>query len=253
MPLIEQALPRFRRLLDEVSALSKALHFDSGNEQHFLALALNGAILEQARGIMIVLEQRNVTPAFILLRSLVEAVVDLYNLVNYRNYKKYMAYQFLKEKKRIFSFVQKKPKTDPWSVEFEACPTEVKTQFKQATKELKKFEKEKIKGKLLKHIHTEERFELAEQPNLRGIYMSLCQYSHNNIAALRERHRCETSSGPQVAYFRPPSDEDVEALLRPAARYVAESVTFLYQILCKSELGKVISRLKPMIEEIFPN
>src|SRR6266852_498610 len=98
MPLIEQALPLFRCLLDEVSALSKALRFDLGNEQHFLALALNGSVLEQARGIMTVLEQRNVTPAFILLRSFLDAVVDLFNLVDDGNYKNYMVYQFLKER-----------------------------------------------------------------------------------------------------------------------------------------------------------
>jgi len=49
------------------------------------------------------------------------------------------------------------------------------------------------------------------------------------------------------------SDEDVEVLLRPAARCVAESVTLLYQILGKSELEKVISRLKLMIGELFKN
>lgn len=78
-----------------------------GNEQHFLALALNGSVLEQARGIMTVLEQCNVTPAFILLRSFLDAVVDLFNLVDDGNYKNYMVYQFLNERKRIFSFVQK--------------------------------------------------------------------------------------------------------------------------------------------------
>jgi hypothetical protein len=244
MPAIEQILPLFRSLLEEVSALSKALRFDSGNEHHLLALALNGAVLEQARGIMVVLEQRNITPAFTLLRSLLEAVVDLFNLVDDRNYIEFMRSAWLDEKRRILSAATQTSDANPHLKEFANYLEDIHGHLKHVRAEI-----QQLKDRGIVPLTVAQRFERAKQSSLyRGPYWFLCHHSHNNIVALCERHFCETPSGIQVVYFMPPDEEDVQLLLDTAAVYVAESITLLYQLLGKTELERITLRLKEILD-----
>ena len=224
MPLIERALTLFRELLNEVRNLTKAFRFNPGNDQHLLAVSLHGTVLEHAQGIMILLDQQNVTSALTLLRSLMDAAIDLFNFVDDESYEKYMRYKSLEEQKRILKLMKEKPE-NLYSAGFAAHPREVDNQSRKVEEELKK-----LKGEGIKALTTEGRFKRAKQPDLRAPYWSLCLHSHNNIIALKERHLCQTPDGDQVVCFLPPSDEDVILLLDTAAGLVANSITLLPQL-----------------------
>lgn len=224
--LLKEALPRFRDLLDEVWAVSRTLRFDSGNQQHLLGVSLHGSILEYARGIMALLQNGDATCTFVLLRSLVEAAIDLFNLAADPRYMEFMHYAFLEQQHHLLEVAVQASNANPYLVEFSQNQTEVSAKLDQVRAEIRKLKKRGIKL-----LSARERFARAQQSHLyHGPYWDLCQHSHNNIAALERRHLRQTSNGFQIAYFSSPSDDDVILLLDTAAGLVANSIALLHQL-----------------------
>lgn len=228
MTLLEEALPRFRELLDAVLVSTKTLRFDSRNPQHIVAVSLHGSVLERARGIMTLLENRDATSAFVLLRSLLEASVDLFNLVADPKYVEFMHCALLNQQRRVLESGVRARAVNPYLAEFAEHSTDVQAALMRVRAELKELEARGVK----RPLKVSERFERASRLDLyQGPYAYLCWHSHNNINILEERHLQQTPSGLTVQYFRAAADDDVQLTLDTAAGLVANSIAFVYQLL----------------------
>ena len=243
MTLLEKALPHFRELLDVVLASTSVLSFTLTNPQHLLAASLHASILEHAHGIMILLRAGNPTCSLILLRSILEASVDLCNLAADPAYAEFMHCALLEQRRRVLAMaVQAAAKENPYLADFAEHQRDADTGLARVRDEIQQLE-----GRGIKPLSARERFQRAHRLGLyQGPYAYLCWHSHNNINILEERHLRQTSDRATIEYFRPPNDDDVVLALDTAAGLVADSTAILFQLLGgspRSELGNVTRRL----------
>jgi Family of unknown function (DUF5677) len=226
MTIAERALPYFRELIEAISVSTERLKL-STNAQHLLAASLHATIMEQARAIDTLMEGGNATGSFIVLRSLLEASVDLFNLISDPTYSEFMHSALLDQQQRILESLTDEDRSNPYLAEFfehwndaQAARTRVRTKLKE------------LKARDIKPLGIRERFTRANRLDLYKMpYAYLCWHSHNNINILEERHLQQTSSGFAIGYFRPPDDGDTELILDTTAGLIANSVSFLFQLL----------------------
>jgi Family of unknown function (DUF5677) len=114
LSLRERALPHLRELLNEAAAIAGRLRFDPNNRQHIISVALLGSILEQAHGILITLEHANGTSAFILLRSALEAHIDLYNIASNADYAETMHAALLDQQRLMIASANRRDSSNPY-------------------------------------------------------------------------------------------------------------------------------------------
>jgi Family of unknown function (DUF5677) len=241
MTLTESALPCFQGLIKAISASTEHLKFQSTNAQHLLAASLHATIMEHARAIDTLVESGNATGSFIVLRSLLEASVDLFNLVSDPTYSEFMHSALLDQQRRVLESLTEKDRSNPYLAEFlersddaQAALTRIHTKLKE------------LEAKDIKPLGIRERFKRANRLDLYKMpYAYLCWHSHNNINILEERHLQQTLTGIAITYSRPPDDHDVLRILEPSGMLIASSVDFLYQLLGipSSELAEVTAAL----------
>jgi hypothetical protein len=232
--LLEIALPQFRELLDTVLVSTSTLRFGCRNPQHLLAVALHGSVLGHALGIMTLLENRDAASALVILRSLLEASVDLFNLAGDPGYVEFMHCALLNQQRRVLESGVQADSVNPYLAHFAEHSTDLQAALTRVRAELKQLEARGIK----RPLKVRERFERASRLDLyQGPYAYLCWHSHNNINILEERHLKQTPSGLTIQYFRAATDDDVQLTLDTAAGLVANSVEFVYQLLGGAPAG----------------
>ena len=75
-----------KRAHDEFQPFSERIIFDKTHPLHRNAIALYGSIIELTGSIIVLLDRRMATGAPILLRAILEAYVDLVNLLKNKQY-----------------------------------------------------------------------------------------------------------------------------------------------------------------------
>ncbi len=225
--IAERALPCFQGLINAISVSTAHLKFLSTNAQHLLAASLHATIMEHARAISTLVESGNATGSFIVLRSLLEASVDLFNLVSDPTYSEFMHSALLDQQQYLLESLPDEDRSNPYLAEFfehwndtQAALTRVRIKLKE------------LKARDIKPLGIRERFKRANRLDLYKVpYAYLCWHSHNNINILEERHLQQTSTGFAITYSRSPDDHDVLLILDTSAGLIANSVAFLYQLL----------------------
>jgi hypothetical protein len=238
--LLEKALPHFRRLIQVVSDWTHGLKV-SANAQHLLAASLHASILEQTRAIEILLQNGNGTGAFIVLRSLLEAAVDLFNLVSDPMYAEYMHSALLNQQQRVLESASKSGESNPYLFEFVEHSSDVRAALTRVQTKLGE-----LKTRDIKPLEIRKRFDRAGRLDLyEGPYAYLCWHSHNNINILEDRHLQQTPSGFAITYLRPPDDGDVITIVDTTAGMITNSTSFLSQLLesPRSQIDPVIHAL----------
>ncbi len=244
MPLLTEGLLLFRDLLSEARRLTQEARLDSRNPQHLLAGSLHAAVLERARGVATLLEGGDAACAFVVLRSLLEASIDLFNVVDDPQYAEFMNAAFLDQKRRVLNAATQAASTNPYLSLFADPSIDIPANLSQVRGEIAD-----LKARGFPLLSVEQRFQRAKQLELyQGPYAYLCWQSHNNINSLEERHIVSTPAGVAVRYFAAPSDEDVLLALDTAGGILANSVSLLHQLANPSGWRTVTKDLTSKLE-----
>ncbi|WP_027665302.1 DUF5677 domain-containing protein [Rhizobium leguminosarum] len=195
-------------LIDLYNATIKhltSLKFDKRSEVHRTLVSLYATIIELTNSAIIIREGGAYTGMDILLRSAMEAHVDLINLANSNEYLKAMLAVYHKEWIKLAGDGVKGE--NPFLIYFKDNP-----------EALKKLEYHKAELKAFTDVSAipsnYDKFKAAGlEHEYRSIYNSLCNDSHNNIRALTSRHFRPREHGLDMVIFDKPTREDLAATL----------------------------------------
>lgn len=181
------------------------LRFNKGSEVHRTLISLYASILELTDSAITIRGSGRYTGMDILLRSALEAHVDLINLANNDEYLDAMLAVYHKEWIKLAGDGVKGE--NPFLAYFKDNPAaiEMLEQHKAALSEFNKTSTiptnyDKFKAAGLEHEY-------------RSIYNSLCNDSHNNIRALTSRHFRPRENGLDMVIFDKPTRDDLAATL----------------------------------------
>jgi hypothetical protein len=192
-------------LIDSFQVAEEALEtlkFDKSNEVHRVLVSLYASMLELAQSAIVLFEAKSHTGIDILLRSVVEAFVDIANLANTPAYIGVMQAEYHREWLKL---AKGGIDTDnPYLAYFRDNPAAV-AKLKDHESALRAISaKTPPRSKL-------EKFQAAGMEyEYRSIYNSLCNDSHNNLRALTARHfRKITEDEFEIVVFAQPNENDI--------------------------------------------
>ena len=161
----------------------KCLKFDKKHGLHLNIISLYGSIIELTSNCIILYDNGHFTSIPIIVRSILEAYVDLINLIKYPTYGYSMDLEYYYQWISLIEEALKKE--NPY--------LNLMAKSYLTNKALEKFkaEKKKLECKGYRKLHVSERFEKAEMTKeYKSVYNLLCCPTHNNIRSLIDRH-CE--------------------------------------------------------------
>jgi hypothetical protein len=225
---IPEMIAQYEAFAAEVHSVSKTLSFDRNDSQQLCAVSLHGTLLELSHGAVELLKIRHATCTPILLRTMLEAYVDLSNLVNDPDYVKRMGAAWYKQQLRLAKAALecRGDNDNPYLTDL-AGNEDLEKAIGKIESELTRLRCEG-QGKLT----IKERFTQAgEQHRYVSVYAHLCTASHNNLNVLEDRHIEGTANGHQVVYFRPIKACEAQMHIDTMAGLIANSLAFVNQLL----------------------
>jgi len=184
--------PFLETVSKELNSLLSDLKFDKDNPQHLYSICLYCSILSISQSCVLLITNNHLVSFPILLRSLVEAHVDLINSLKDPVYFKKMYLGYLGEKKRLFKNVKDNP-SNPF---FKTIISSM-----NLDEEIRKVEDEvnRIKSESIKQLSVWDRFlEACLEDIYQFVYWNLCLYTHNNARALERRHIKMTNDSYEI-------------------------------------------------------
>ena len=177
----ERLLKFIRKSHSEAVEYAKFIKFEKRNPQHVYSVALYCRVIGLTESCLILIEQKATVGLPVILRSLLEAFVDITNLIKNPDYVKNMDARSLAEWIKILD--EAGTGSNPFlSRIFES--DDLKTTLFDWRRDLHNFKKEK-RGPLTAF----ERFDMAgRQYEYHSVYNSLCAESHNDVRVLIGRH-----------------------------------------------------------------
>jgi hypothetical protein len=177
----EEVLNFLKKAHDDFQPLSVEIVFDKTHALHRTTIALYGSILELTGACILLIDRRLVTGAPILLRAILEAYVDLVNLIENARYGYNLEVAHLKEWLKLLN--EAKIGKNEYLADISKEPNLDSTIAKWTD------EKRKLEAKGYRALMIEDKFRLAGmEKEYRSIYNSLCSDAHNNLQALVGRH-----------------------------------------------------------------
>lgn len=243
MATLEECIDGLQELLDACIARAQDLRFELAASQQAAAMALLGTVLELAHNLVMLLRQRSNSSAKVILRSLLEAYVDLRNVTRDATYLKHLQAVQLDQDLRAFR-ESRKPvtSTNPYFRSFLANRQEAEKRAAECEAELGELKREGYGALTIR-----ERFELAgELERYSSVYYLLCQDSHHNLKALERRHFSLEGGKPVVLFFAEDDVEHVVAEGDAVAGIVANAVADTSRLLDGRErdLDRIGERLE---------
>jgi hypothetical protein len=174
-------MEKFRELVTHILDQFEHIKFDKSHPWHLDMVYLYCSIIEYADSLYKLLQQERIVAAPLLLRSMIEAFIDLKNLCNDQTYGYHLQSGNIKE----WLKVTKEARTleNPY-LDGLASADGFEVQISKWEEELQEYS-----AKGYPALNQFQKFEKADMVNeYRSLYNFLCSYSHNNIRALRDRH-----------------------------------------------------------------
>ncbi len=185
----------------EFQPLSVEIRFDKSQALHSHLMALYGSIVELTGSSIILIDRKLIAGVPILLRAILEAYVDLLNLIRDRKYGYQLHFSYIKEwlkllheaktgRSEYLMAISKEPSLDKTIAEWEG-------------------QKNQLEAAGYKGLSIERKFEAAGmEKEYRSIYNSLCSDSHNNLRSLIGRHIEVDKSEFSVVFYKAYTLED---------------------------------------------
>jgi hypothetical protein len=184
------------------------LKFDASHAWHRSMVCLYLAMVEYADVLVVMEKNEKAAGIASIVRSLLEAYVDLYNLSQDANYGYGLEFSYRKEWLRVAAEAERGTNRYLNGMSSAAGFLE---QIKQWQADVAASE-----GKGHRALNKEQKFALAGmEEEYRSIYNFLCSESHNNIRALSRKHIEIVGDPPkvQVVVLSPPGEDEEKDLL----------------------------------------
>lgn len=237
-------------LVSVVHKCSSAVRFMPIEQRHLYATTLHATVVELAAGCVRLLRRRDGTCSPLLLRSALEAYVDLHNLVDDPDYPDHMLAEWQYQRSRVLKSAVNRGADNPYLVNLAGNP-HLQQGLDEAEAELKRLSDDGH-GRL----RVRERFDrVGELDRYETVYAHLCWRSHNNLPALAERHIEVASDGSrEVAFFRPLGESTIQMYADTLARIVANSYDLLTQVVgngraCLEGIREAMKELEALYPE----
>jgi hypothetical protein len=226
----------YHRSLDELIQLAATFTFDGTHPLHVNAVSLYGSIIELSSSLIPLLNSEHFSAIPVLLRSILEAYVDLENLCRDPKYGysleiKYLIenLKFLKEarneKNAYLNIIAQAPDCEERISKMEA---EINRLIQLGYKDLNRF----------------ERFSKAGMKNeYRTIYNWLCCASHNDYRALRDRHFEVGEQGSTIHFFKEADIQDLEVFFGIASELLLRASIAIHTLLSSAKSAE-LARLR---------
>ena len=197
----EKVLDFMKQAHDGLQPLSATLSFDNAKPQHRELIALYGSIIELTGAVIALVDKRLITGVPILLRSVLEAYVDLHNLAEKSSY------SYVLELEHIKQWIEILREANTGKNEYLAAiagAPELNDQIAKWTKR-----KDDLEKKGFRALRIKQKFQRAGmEREYRSQYNQLCCDAHNNLRALIARHIQMNEDGLGVVYYKPYTPDD---------------------------------------------
>jgi len=171
----------YRQLITNVLDQFEYIKFDKKHAWHLDIVCLYSSIVEYSDNMFVLLKKEKLVGMPLVLRSMLEAFVDLKNLCNEKTYGYHLQASNLKEWLKVS---REAGKLENPYLDGLAAAKGFDDQVSEWKAELKG-----LKDKGYPPLRQDEKFLMADMDNeYRSLYNYLCAYSHNNIRALTDRH-----------------------------------------------------------------
>lgn len=224
-------LQYFERLYVEFYKHLTAIEFNKGSTLDRTIMSLYATILEQAYDALVLQRAGQHVTLDIILRSSLEAYVDLINLCSDSNYYQQMQASFHEQWIKLAQHGVKGG--NPFLNGFENS--------EDAVAQLK-WHEEQLAELGVAPLNVFERFRKAGLEDVyRSIYNSLCNETHNNIRALTNRHfRLNDHDEPEITIFAPAEKLDLISTLSSFIGILTRSSWIVHDYFQTSALPAVL-------------
>lgn len=202
---------RYKSIISDIE--KEKITYNSKNSRETIALGYYSKIIESTKAILILLKYNNLQSAIIpVFRSLLEAAIDLENIINVDGYTDYLHYLGLDNKLRLSNkeYFRNKPK----DYNFSELEKKYINQKNEIEERLKKNYKNKFfrKGKI--NTKVSFKFKLSENMDIYDtLYWLLCTDSHNNIYSIEQAYMSMNENEELVVKpFREMNIDEIERL-----------------------------------------
>lgn len=241
------------RLDDLISACERRAglqSFDSTNAQQLAAVSLLGTVLELAGDCLALLRSRRRIGPKVLLRSLMEAWVELKNVARDPDYLGFMnAVQLELQLRRIDAASQADAELNPYFEDLRANE-DLESRRGEFKRDL-----EALKAHGFGRLSIRDRFRRAgEGQRYESVYALLAQHSHHNLIALERRHVVRSEDGPRIAFFKPEEEASLVAEIDTVAGVVSNAVAEVSRLADGGPIGleEISQRLETLRSAAFP-
>ena len=228
-------LDYLKELLKGTIKCLEKLNFNTGSKVHRALISLYATLIEQADSAVFLIDNDRAAGTDIILRSSVEAYVDLMNLANDEKYIGHVQANYHKEWLKLGRAGD--PDNNPFLVALRGSETD--DWFAWHKSEL-----ESLKD--TPPLTVLERFQRAGLENeYRSIYNELCSESHNNLRALVDRHFLvdEDKNKVDLIIFAPAEKEALAFTLHTFIT-ILDSANFIVHDYFKSDMKSEIADLR---------
>lgn len=177
----QETLDFLKKAHDQAVELAESIIFDKESALHRTTIALYSSIIELSGTCCSLVDNKQGAAIPIVLRALLEALVDLVNILQTPRYGYYLELGYVNEWLKILQ--EAKRGTNEYLAEIAAAPSLDET--------IKNFTQEKLKLKAAGYqkLSIEQKFiKAGMEKEYRSLYSNLCAHAHNNLQALMERH-----------------------------------------------------------------
>jgi len=214
-------------LFEIIKSRTGRIKFNKKHPQQLCAVCLYGTIFEISLACLTLLKDERTHAAIpILLRNLMEAYIDLINLVKCPEYVLVMNANYLEQKRRLFNAAINDGHENPFFEPF-AEYEKLDDDYNEIKEDLKDWKEHGIEP-----IDVKQRFRRAGMKNQYApIYMLLCSHSHNNIDALEKRHIKKSNGDYQVHCFKRWEEKELLPFLSHISIILFDSLKLIGKLL----------------------
>lgn len=177
----EEVLYFLKKAHDQAVELADKITFDREHALHRTLIALYSSIIELSGTCCSLIDNKQGSAIPIITRAILEAYVDLKNLIDAANYGYYLELSYINE--WLVVLHEAKEGKNQYLSQIHQAPN-----LQESIKRLIA-KKEQLNKEGYRKIPIEEKFRRVGMDNeYRAIYSALCAHSHNNMRALIDRH-----------------------------------------------------------------
>jgi len=231
-----------QRSLDELICLAESFSFDGTHKLYANAIFLYGSIIELSSSLNPLLISEHYSAIPVILRSILEAYVDLENLCKDPKYGYSLEIKYIV---KILKFLNEARNEKNTYLDIIAQAPDYDEQLSRM-----EAEKERLINLGYKDLNKFERFSKAGMENeYRTIYNWLCCASHNDYRVLRDRHLELEKQGTTFHFFKEADFQDMEVFFGIASELLLRASFAIHTLLSSNKLTE-LSRLRAELDVI---